>query len=236
MKNSAIIELRQYTLHPGRRDTLIELFDRDFVESQEATGMQIIGQFRVIDDADRFLWLRGFESMSSRARALAAFYGGPVWKAHRNEANATMIDSDNVLLLRPGAKSSNFELNAQNRPALDEPESATRTFVASIYYFREPIETTFAHHFNSLIAPAITAMGGAVCGYFVTERSPNNFPALPVREEVNAFVWLAAFPADSGTPTLSQPDWQQRYIPFADKLAEPIEIRRLIPTARSLLR
>ena len=41
-----IVELRQYTLHPGQRDVLIDLFDREFVESQEALGMKIIGQFR----------------------------------------------------------------------------------------------------------------------------------------------------------------------------------------------
>lgn len=31
-----VVELRQYTLHPGMRDVLIKLFDREFVESQEA--------------------------------------------------------------------------------------------------------------------------------------------------------------------------------------------------------
>lgn len=46
---SPIVELRQYTLHPGMRDVLIELFDREFVESQEAVGMKVIGQFRAID-------------------------------------------------------------------------------------------------------------------------------------------------------------------------------------------
>ena len=36
-----VVELRQYTLHPGQRDVLIDLFDREFVESQEALGMKI---------------------------------------------------------------------------------------------------------------------------------------------------------------------------------------------------
>ncbi len=27
-----VVELRQYTLHPGKRDILIELFDREFIE------------------------------------------------------------------------------------------------------------------------------------------------------------------------------------------------------------
>src|SRR5436190_21729839 len=70
-----VVELRQYTLHPGMRDTLIELFDREFVESQEALGMKIIGQFRDADNPNRFVWLRGFRDMPSRAQALKDFYG-----------------------------------------------------------------------------------------------------------------------------------------------------------------
>ncbi|MCQ8186788.1 NIPSNAP family protein [Streptomyces sp. RCU064] len=42
----AVIELRQYTLRPGRREELIELFDREFIETQEETGMVVLGQFR----------------------------------------------------------------------------------------------------------------------------------------------------------------------------------------------
>ena len=59
LTHSPIVELRQYTLHPGKRDTLIELFDREFVETQEAVGIQVIGQFRNLDDPDQFVWLRG---------------------------------------------------------------------------------------------------------------------------------------------------------------------------------
>ena len=102
-----IVELRQYKLHDGRRDTLIELFERAFIEPQEALGMKVIGIFRDLDRPDRFVWLRGFRDMDSRVAGLTDFYDGSVWKAHREAANATMIDSDNVLLLRAldGARS-----------------------------------------------------------------------------------------------------------------------------------
>lgn len=96
-----VVELRQYTLHPGQRAVLIDLFEREFIEPQEAVGMTVLGQFRDLDDADRFTWLRGFRDMPGRLAGLTAFYGGPVWQAHRAAANATMIDSDNALLLRP---------------------------------------------------------------------------------------------------------------------------------------
>ena len=80
-----IVELRQYTLHAGQTDLLIDLFEREFIESQEALGISVIGQFRDHDDPNRLVWLRGFPSMAARGAALAAFYGGPVWQAHRAE-------------------------------------------------------------------------------------------------------------------------------------------------------
>ena len=42
VRSCPIVELRQYRLWPGRRDVLIDLFDREFVESQEADGMQVL--------------------------------------------------------------------------------------------------------------------------------------------------------------------------------------------------
>ena len=95
-----IVELRRYTLHPGRRDELIDLFDREFVEPQEALGMAVLGQFRDLDRPDMFVWLRGFADMATRREGLRDFYSGPDWKRHSSAANATMIDSDDVLLLR----------------------------------------------------------------------------------------------------------------------------------------
>jgi len=71
-----IVELRQYTLHPGKRDILIDLFDREFIEPQEAVGIKVIGQFRDLDRPDRFVWLRGFRDMPSRAKALTDFTAG----------------------------------------------------------------------------------------------------------------------------------------------------------------
>src|SRR5215472_5407423 len=86
---NTVIELRQYTLYGGRRDTLISLFERNFIESQESVGAHVIGTFRDLDDPDRFVWLRGFRDMSARQEALEEFYGrNPMWIAHKREANA----------------------------------------------------------------------------------------------------------------------------------------------------
>jgi hypothetical protein len=77
--------------------------------------MSIIEQLRDLDDSNRFAWLRGCTDMCSRTEALQAFYGVPVWEVHRAAANATMIDSDNVLLLRSVRPASGFSNNSGGR-------------------------------------------------------------------------------------------------------------------------
>src|SRR5205823_6411868 len=188
-----IVELRQYTLHPGQRDVLIDLFDLEFVESQEALGMKIIGQFRNLDNPNRFVWLRGFRDMPSSAQALTDFYGGPVWKAHREAANATMIDSDNVLLLHPAQPTSGFSFENKERSPVGAKETRSELVVATIYYFDAPVDTGFVEFFEKTGKPAVIGSGATVLAYFVTEHSENTFPALPVREGENVFVWFARF-------------------------------------------
>jgi hypothetical protein len=63
-----VVGLRQYTLVPDRRDELIELFDRELIETQEKCGMRILGQFRDLDEPDQFVWLRSFVDLPLQPR------------------------------------------------------------------------------------------------------------------------------------------------------------------------
>jgi quinol monooxygenase YgiN len=237
-----VVELRQYTLHPGKRDVLIELFDREFVESQEILGMYVIGQFRDLDNPDRFVWLRGFRNMTERAEGLTAFYTGPVWKANREAANATMIDSDNVLLLRPARPASGFALGNTKRPEVDEKEIPESLVVATIYYLDKPADDDFVDYFEHTVKPTLEDSGTSVLAYFVTESSANNFPALSVREGENVFIWFSRFRdqaayedhlANRGKSTA----WQLEIsAELARRLTKEPEVLRLSPTARSQLR
>ena len=236
-----IVELRQYTLHPGKRDVLIDLFDLEFVESQEALGMKIIGQFRDLDNPNRFVWLRGFQDMPSRAQALKDFYGGPVWKAHREAANATMIDSDNVLLLHPAMPTSGFSFGNKERPRLGSNETRSELIVATIYYFDAPVDAAFVQVFEKTVKPAVTGSGATVLAYFVTEHSENTFPALPVREGDNVFVWFARFndpvAYERHIAALTQsPSWRDEISKELTRhFKRAPEILKLSPTTRSLL-
>jgi hypothetical protein len=229
-------------MHPGKRDVLIDLFDREFIESQEALGIKIIGQFRDLDRPDRFVWLRGFRDMSSRARALTDFYGGPVWKAHREAANATMIDFDNVLLLRPALPTSGFSLENMKLPPAGSVEVPTSLVVAAIYYFESPVAPDFINFFEQTLKPVATSLGATISAYFVTENSENTFPALPVRAGENVFVWFSTFQDlaayENYVAALSESErWRDeasgglaRYIDRAP------EVLKLSPTARSQFR
>jgi NIPSNAP len=236
-----IIELRQYKLHPGKRDVLIELFDREFVETQEAVGMSIVGQFRDLDDSNRFVWLRGFSDMPSRARSLEDFYGGPVWKAHRQAANATMIDSTNVLLLRPARPRSGFVVGS-NRPSVGANENTSGLVVATIYYSDAPVTENFVDFFDTKLKRVLTNAGASILAYFVTEHSTNTFPKLPVREAENVFVWFSCFrdraayndylKRVSNSTQSSAEVWEE----LARRLQKKAEVLKLSPTARSKLR
>ena len=190
---SPIVELRMYILHPGRRGELIKLFEREFIETQEAVGIQVIGQFYDLDDPNQFVWLRGFNDMSARAQSLHAFYDGPIWKAHREAANATMINSDNVLLLRLPHESCGFPLKDSNRPPLGSRAKQDGFIAATIYYFDAPVDSAFITYFENTIKPLLTEADVEILAYFVTEESPNTFPRLPVREGEYVFVWFAGF-------------------------------------------
>src|SRR6266498_3869377 len=209
-----IVELRQYTLYPGKRDILIDLFDRAFIESQESVGIRVIGQFRDLDNPNRFVWLRGFRDMPSRAQALEDFYGGPVWKAHSDAANATMIDSDNVLLLRPARPTSGFPPENSERPAPGASEIPTGLIVATIYYFNAPIDVGFVDSFERSMKPVLTDSGASILAYFITESRGNTFPALPVRAGEHVLVWFSRFPdkaayEDHAAALTRSPGWRR---------------------------
>jgi len=237
-----VVELRQYTLEPGMRDVLIDLFEQQFIETQEAAGMTVIGTFRDMDNPDRYVWLRGFADMPTRARALQEFYGGPVWKAHREAANATIIDSDNVLLLRPGRVASGFSLENATRPPPGARQMSKGLVVATIYYLDASTEADFVDFFERTITPALTDAGASILAYFVTENHPNTFPALPVRENVNVFVWFShfsdrsAYERHAGALASSTRCRNEIAEELAGRLKGRPEVLKLSPTARSQLR
>ena len=186
-----VVELRQYRMKPGRRDALIDLFEREFVESQEACGMSVLGQFRDLDAPGHFVWMRGFEGMAARKAALEGFYGGPVWQAHREAANATLADNDDVLLVKPPVAAARLDLPPRRSAGADlGPASLVVVTIQALDGSPQP---GFAERFEAEVRPALEAAGASVAGWMVTEAAENTFPRLPVREGETVLIWIGRF-------------------------------------------
>jgi len=233
------VELRQYTLHDGTRERLIDLFENEFIASQEALGIGLFGPFRDLDDPNRFVWFRGFPDMHQRSGMLSAFYDGPVWRAHRDAANATMIDSDNVLLLRPCGVSADSTPAGGFDPGTSGPDALV---VATIHYIDWSALETFAQFFDKTMKPALANAGSRILAAFETEPGTNTFPRLPVRDGETVFVWVAAF-QDAGhfedhvAALHESADWRE-HAPedVLRQFSRKPEVLKLAPTPRSQLR
>ena len=234
-EDCAVVELRQYTLHPHQRDVLIDLFDREFVETQEAHDLRVLGQFRDLDRPDLFVWLRGFADMESRRRALEGFYGGPTWAAHRNAANATMIDSDNVLLLRPAWPGATAALPQHPRPAPGASGSAPGVLAATVFYLREAATPALLDFCRHRMAPTLQRGGARQVAWYCTETSANTFPRLPVREGEHVLLGLALFGREAALDAFATSTAWARGVAtgLSPWLAREPETHRLQPTARS---
>ena len=118
--------------------------------------------------------------MEARRSALDDFYTGPVWREHGPTANSTMIDSDDVLLLRP-----------TQPPHLPLPPGPVEARVLLNVCVHEPGRGTCAW-LAAEAQPVLEDILGTAVATWCTEPAPNSFPALPVRED-HTFVWSATF-------------------------------------------
>ncbi len=218
--DTPVVELRRYRLRPGRRDALVGLFEERFIEPQEAAGARILGTFSVDGDPDGFVWLRGFTHHAARPGALVAFYGGPVWQAGREAADAAMIAGDDVHLLR--AISPRGGLPERRLPRRGERLPALRhTLVISDLRYPEWLGS-----YHLWLRLFLRKLGADPVASFATLMAENNYPALPVWRDRPVHVALirSAAPLPPLPPELG------------NLLRSAPEIVMLTPTARSRLR
>jgi hypothetical protein len=179
-----IVEFRRYTIKEGERAKFTRYFEAYTPEVFQQMGAMFLGEFLMRDEADGFLWMRGFRKLEDRAIINSAFYYGPVWQEHRTRFNSLLVVDTNVLLLEAVR-------NVPVLPAVDVVnEVASGVVVALIYKgtLTKKHEITFAELRNRGIREA---------GLLATLDVPNNFPQLPFRTDGPFVVWLGVMPDDS---------------------------------------
>jgi hypothetical protein len=113
--------------------------------------------------------------------------------------------------------------------------------VATILSFETPPSSDFLDLFESALAPVLTKSGASILSSFVTEESANTFPALPVREGEQVFVWFSGFrdqvAYDEYVDVLAREEqWHdQIWEPLVRRHKAAPEVLKLAPTTRSLV-
>jgi hypothetical protein len=193
-----VIELRNYLLEAGRTADFLRYFEEHFLVSQRHEGMHVLGQFAVVDQPDRFVWMRGFADMKARWRGLTGFYGGPFWQARRETANAMMREHHDVHLLRPLAPVDDLTAGAtlEDRASAPPGALAPEAGVVVVDFLRsEPGKLgSLVRTFEDTLGPAWRAAGHRILAHFVAELTPNDYPRLPVIQDPDLLVVLSAYP------------------------------------------
>jgi NIPSNAP len=240
---TTVLELRNYLLRPGRTRDFIRYFEEHFLFSQRDAGMEVLGQFAVEGEPDRFAWIRGFADLTVRGRALEAFYGGGFWLARRDEANAMMLEHHNVHLLRPLGPLKALAGGATLEDRSAEPAGAlppeAGVVVADFYHAVPGALGSLVACFERHVQPALADAGHEMLGHFVAELAPNDYPRLPVIQDPTLLVVLFAY-RDREQCTALRAGWRGASppapAPMGPLLAGDVTTLHLRPTARSLAR
>jgi hypothetical protein len=196
-----IIDVRDYRLAPGMRDHLVERCETILFDEQERLGATFVGSFRDADDPNRFVFLRAMPDLATRERVLTAFYGnGAMWRDNRGEVNSWLVDTDNVLLVRPISEWA-------------APATGPSTVGMYSHIGPGPLADAEASALQRDVAAAIAAAGGRLLVTLATDPAENNYPQHAIRTGEHGLIWLATF-ADY-RPLALQTVVQRRLLPTA---------------------
>ncbi|MGI8580901.1 MAG: hypothetical protein ACR2KX_01810 [Chitinophagaceae bacterium] len=190
-KSIGVIELRNYVLKQGMRDSFISYFEENLIQSQRALKAYPIGQYRVKGYEDNFFWIRGFENMQERSSFLPSFYFGPAWKQHKKIPNSLLANNDNVHLLMPITLQNDSLVsgNSINSSLLIPKTGIT---VVDFYTANTKLELLKKLFANSFL-PLLKKIGINDYTLWVSESEPNDFLQLPVFQDKNLLVMIRHF-------------------------------------------
>jgi hypothetical protein len=176
-----VIELRNYLLNPGKKDEFIQYFKDHFVHSQNDMGVHIPRLFRIKNEHNRFFWIRGFDNMEHRSRFLPAFYGGDVWEKFGPAANDMMLEWHDVYLAKP---------LLDNQNAFPQNKGF---FVIDCYKAKDGGHLNLVDLFTNEYIPFLHQQGIKDITLWVSEMEENDFPRLPVYQDINLLIVVAGF-------------------------------------------
>jgi hypothetical protein len=190
-----VLELRNYLLKPGKRDSFIRYFEENLIQPQRELKGYPIGQYTVKGSPDNFFWIRAFESMKERSLFLPTFYYGPAWQQRKKIPNGMIANNDNVHLLRPMMLKDDSIIPA---PFINSSSLVPETGIAVVDFYisntKLPQLLTF---FARSYAPLLKQCGISNYSLWTCEPEPNDFPRLPVFQDKNLLVVITFYKDES---------------------------------------
>lgn len=185
--NVAVIELRNYPMRPFGRDSFIDNFEAHYLEEIERCGAIAMGQFRVVGDPDRFVWLRGYADIVQREPSLRGFYAGDIWKRHGPISKALFLRPLTVRLLRPlnGTDLTAGGTLAATLSAFAAGTCSVETGLVVLNIFR----VAEAHRRDELVdmlrgsAPALEGADSEIRGLLVAEERQDGWDEEVIRDQ-----------------------------------------------------
>ncbi|MFH7010676.1 hypothetical protein ACHRV5_02325 [Flavobacterium sp. FlaQc-52] len=182
-KQITVLELRNYLLKPNKLNDFEEYFNNHFVTPMAELDGFTLGQFKINNVNDRFVWLRGFTDMKTRVNFLNDFYiNSPTWKNFGQGANAMMLNSDHVHLLKPLEKSTTLDF-------LDINEG----IVLIDFYICNSTLNKVIDLFKTTYIPFLKSLNISDLSLWVSEMQENDFPRLPVFQDKNLLVTITKY-------------------------------------------
>lgn len=182
-ENIKVLEIRNYLLKPNLTHKFRDYFHSKFVSPMNELGGYTLGEFKINDINDRFVWFRGFTDMKTRLEFLNDFYiNSATWKEYGKGANEMMINSDNVYLLRPLKEEVNSEILKTDK-----------TFSVVDFYICNNTLEKVINLFDTTYFPFLKDLKIEDITLWVSEMAENDFPRLPVFQDKNLLVSITHY-------------------------------------------
>lgn len=104
-----IVEIRRYTLKPGKREEFIAFFETKNRNALRDAGMKVFGPLRDLEDETKVHWMRAFATLEDRDRIKDSFYSGSVWSNDIEPLVMPLIEHYEASLTETTAGFENFD-------------------------------------------------------------------------------------------------------------------------------
>ena len=161
------------------------------MDTLNARKNHVLGQYRIKDEKDHFLWIRGFDDMPSRKDALKNFFESKYWATVQSEPGKYLVGYTNVYLLKPVVISQG---NIDTTSAFNANWFGRSKGVTVVDFFiANEMRSQLLNFVSSKYDSIMRAAGVTDMSYWISESIPNNFPDLPVFQDKNLLVMITFY-------------------------------------------